>query len=202
MYYKSWERILNKYCVFRHFRRFASASIHFSHPYKEDTHHRDKFYEFIGANRQFICHMDTVKCSFMPFQSCAFTLLGHAENESKILDTYTSKAKDYVQVASTLFFPIMDFFEVDRVLNFRSTIGQFVDVSFAAKTNHLSAKRRCWLRSTCQWYETPNEKFVPTDWKIRAADCQPHQRPCFALDSWHDISGTVIAINVRLFYLI
>ena len=58
----------------RKFRKYKSATVHFSRPYSEK--YREEFKKEIGDNIyvKLILHLAEVKCSIIPFQSAAFTL--------------------------------------------------------------------------------------------------------------------------------
>ena len=58
----------------RKFRKYKSATVHFSRPYSEK--YREEFKKEIGDNNyvKLILHLAEVKCSIIPFQSAAFTL--------------------------------------------------------------------------------------------------------------------------------
>ena len=58
----------------RKFRKYKSATVHFSRPYSEK--YREEFKKEIGDNiyLKLMLHLAEVKCSIIPFQSAAFTL--------------------------------------------------------------------------------------------------------------------------------
>ena len=59
---------------FRNFRKYKSATIHFSRPYVDK--YREEFKNGIGLHvyQKIILHLAEVKCGIIPFQSAAFTL--------------------------------------------------------------------------------------------------------------------------------